>query len=129
MEAVSQPGTRVNAPPIMSTQSPGTKFTVGHEAPHDVRSPRPAASIPHYRQARTEPLLAAAFPVPPRCLAVPARDVHSWVNLFSGGFGSPPRSGYEKTPGLLTLYGRPAYPEPRHARILGAGGTRKALHS
>ena len=97
MEAVSQPGTRVNAPPIMSTQSPGTKFTVGHEAPHDVRSPRPAASIPHYRQARTEPLLAAAFPVPPRCLAVPARNVHTW-GVFSNPFRGPSYQNGHRSP-------------------------------
>ena len=47
-KAVSQTGTRTGAPPMMSTQSPGTKFTIGHEAPLDDRPPRPAASSAHY---------------------------------------------------------------------------------
>jgi len=53
MEAVSQPGTRVSAPPRMSSQSPGTKLTVGHEAPHTGRSPRLAASIPTIGRSRS----------------------------------------------------------------------------
>ena len=69
MEAVSQPGTRISVPPRMSSHSPGTKLIFGHEAPLNVRSPRLAASTPHSKQARIEPLSAAAFPVPPRCLA------------------------------------------------------------
>jgi hypothetical protein len=44
MPAVSQPGTRVSAPPRMSSQSPGTKLIFRHEAPLDVRSPRLADS-------------------------------------------------------------------------------------
>src|SRR5215831_13308664 len=43
MEAVSQTGTRAGAPPMMSTQSPGTKLSTGHEAPLSDRPPRPAA--------------------------------------------------------------------------------------
>src|SRR5262249_34220239 len=37
-KAVSQTGTRAGAPPMMSTQSPGTMFTIGYEAPLDVRN-------------------------------------------------------------------------------------------
>ena len=46
-KAVSQAGTRTGAPPMMSTQAPGTKLADGHKAPQKGRPPRPAASARH----------------------------------------------------------------------------------
>src|SRR5262245_9750397 len=70
---------------MMSAQAPGTKLTVGHKAPFNRRSPRPAArDVPYKRQDAS--LLSF---VPSRCLAAPLRGGFSpllsrlvLVNLF-----------------------------------------------
>ncbi len=50
------------APPMMSPQAPGTKLTVGHEAPINGRPPRPAASYPHHK--RWHPPATASRSIP-----------------------------------------------------------------
>src|SRR6516164_9583289 len=42
----------------------------------------------------------------PASLRIHLCSVNPWVNLFRGGFRSPPRSGPEKSPRKLTMYGR-----------------------
>src|SRR5262249_16904010 len=61
--AVSQTGTRAGAPPMMSTQAPGTKLADGHEAPREGRPPRPAASTRHHN-AGVGARRRRRFPVP-----------------------------------------------------------------
>src|SRR5262249_22312725 len=82
MEAVSQTGTRVSAPPRMSSHSPGTKLTFGHEAPLDVRSPRLAASTPTIGRPGSSHHRLRPFPFHPDVSRPAARQVN-YRGVFS----------------------------------------------
>ena len=98
MEAVSQPGTRVSVPPRMSSPSPGTKLTVGHEAPFDVRSPRPAASPstigrPGWSHDRLRP-----FPFHPDVSRSPRATLTDGSTFFAMGCDRLPDRNQNKRP-------------------------------
>jgi hypothetical protein len=109
MEAVSQTGTRASAPPMMSTQSPGTKLTVGHEAPLDIRPPRLTASAPTIATDRSSHYRLRPFPFHLDVPRLAARNVNPWVKLFRIAARSPPRGIRKIAPMLNDVRLFPAF--------------------
>src|SRR5262249_21997271 len=90
----------------MSAQTPGTRLSIGHEAPLTNRSPRPAASSSESSCSRRKPPETTAFPVPLRCLADPARQVKQRVKSSYCARGGGCAAIRKKLTQQLALYRR-----------------------